>query len=185
MRIYHNSRKKEYRDPSGAEHAGTSVTLAIDIAECDARGAELEMWRDGEAREYLPMQQLGWDENGSRYGITMTLPAQTCLIWYRFLIKVMQDGEIRSLYYGNNEAGTGGWETLSPYKRELLDRYGSGNPVKDILDNPDAYLIGDYKKGMLIDYYNRWYGDENTEIVFEKADEIAGNNVYRIVSRTL
>lgn len=84
-----------------------------------------------------------------------------------------------------NEAGTGGWETLSPYKLELLDRYGIGNPVKDILDNPDAYLIGDYKKGMLIDYYNRWYGDENTEIVFEKADEVAGNNVYRIVSRTL
>ena len=118
MKIYHNSRKKEYRDPFGAVHAGTSVTLAIDIAECDVRGAELEMWRDGEAREYLPMQQLGWDENGSRYGITVTLPAQTCLIWYRFLIKVMQDGEIRSLYYGNNEANTGGEGRLG-YEGEI------------------------------------------------------------------
>ena len=118
MKIYHNSRKKEYRDPFGAVHAGTSVTLAIDIAECDVRGAELEMWRDGEAREYLPMQQLGWDENGSRYGITVTLPAQTCLLWYRFLIKVMQDGEIRSLYYGNNESNTGGEGRLG-YEGEI------------------------------------------------------------------
>lgn len=94
------------------------VTLAIDIAECDARGAELEMWRDGEAREYLPMQQLGWSDNGSRYGITLTLPAQPCLIWYRFLIKVMQDGEIRSLYYGNNEANTGGEGRLG-YEGEI------------------------------------------------------------------
>ena len=71
MNIYHDSRNKEYRDPFGAVRAGTSVTLALDIADCDVRGAELEMWRDGEARQYLAMQQLSWHETGSRYGVTL------------------------------------------------------------------------------------------------------------------
>ena len=108
MNIFHDSRNREYRDPFGAARAGTSVMLAIDIRDCDVRRVELEMWRDGEARQYLPMQQHSWNENGSRYFITFMLPDEGCLIWYRFLVRFMQDGETKTIYYGNNEACTGG-----------------------------------------------------------------------------
>jgi len=118
MKIYHDSRNREYRDPFGAVRAGTSVTLALDIADCDARGAEIEMWRDGEARAYLSMQQISWNSSGSRYGINLMMPDKPCLVWYRFLVKVMQDGEIKSLYYGNNEENTGGKGRLG-YEGEI------------------------------------------------------------------
>ena len=108
MRIYHDSRNREYRDPFGAAHAGTSVMLSLDIADCDIRGVELEMWRDGEARRYLPMQQHSWHETGNRYFVTFMLPDEGCLIWYRFLVRYAQYGEMKTICYGNNEACTGG-----------------------------------------------------------------------------
>ena len=80
MKIYHDSRNREYRDPFGAVRAGTSVTLALDIADCDVRGAEIEMWRDSEARAYLSMQQISWNSSGSRYGINLMMPDKPCLV---------------------------------------------------------------------------------------------------------
>jgi hypothetical protein len=81
-----------------------------------------------------------------------------------------------------NVSGTGGWETMTPYKLDFLANYGVSNPVKDLVDNPGVYYFGDSKKGKLREYLNKWYGSEDTEIVFEKVDEADGNGVYRVVS---
>ena len=81
-----------------------------------------------------------------------------------------------------NVSGTGGWETMTPYKLDFLATYGLTNPVSGLIDAPDVYYFGDSKKGKLREYLNKWYGSEGREIIFEKVDEVAGNGVYRVVS---
>ena len=81
-----------------------------------------------------------------------------------------------------NVSGTGGWETMTPYKLDFLATYGLTNPISGLIDNPDVYFFSDSKKGKLKKYYNKWYGTEDKEIIFEKVDEAAGNNIYRVVS---
>ena len=81
-----------------------------------------------------------------------------------------------------NVSGTGGWETMTPYKLDFLATYGLTNPVSGLIDAPDVYYFGDSKKGKLREYLNKWYGSEGREIIFEKVDEAAGNGVYRVVS---
>ena len=84
-----------------------------------------------------------------------------------------------------NVSGTGGWETMTPYKLGFLANYGITNPVRDLIDTPDTYFFGDSKKGKLKEYLNKWYGSEGKEIIFEKIDEVAGNGVYRVISAEL
>ena len=163
MDIYHNSRNKEYRDPFGAVRAGTSVTLALDIANCDVRGAELEMWRDGEARQYLAMQQLSWHETGSRYGVTLMMPDQPCLMWYRFLVKVMQGGEVKSLYYGSREEGTGGEGRLG-YEGEIAPYQITVYRASEV----PAW----YKDGIVYQIFpDRFYRDDDWRERVEKAND--------------
>ena len=81
-----------------------------------------------------------------------------------------------------NVSGTGGWETMTPYKLDFLANYGVSNPVKDLIDNPGVYYFGDSKKGKMKEYFNKWYAAEGKEIIFEKVDDAAGSNVYRVVS---
>ena len=163
MKIYHNTRNREYRDPFGAVRAGTSVTLALDIAECDVRGAELEMWRDGEARAYLAMQQISWNDSGSRYGITLRVPDQPCLMWYRFLVKVMQDGELKNLYYGNNEANTGGEGRLG-YEGEIAPYQITVYKASEV---PEWY-----RKGIVYQMFpDRFARDDDWRERVEKANE--------------
>lgn len=81
-----------------------------------------------------------------------------------------------------NVSGTGGWETMTPYKLDFLATYGLTNPVSGLIDAPDVYYFGDSKKGKLREYLNKWYSSEGREIIFEKVDEAAGNGVYRVVS---
>ena len=163
MKIYHDSRNKDYRDPFGAVHAGTSVMLALDVAECDVRGVELEMWRDGEARQYLPMQQHSWHETGSRYFITFMLPAEGALIWYRFLVRFMQDGQIKTAYYGNNEACTGG-----------EGRLGSEGEIApyQITAYKTSKVPAWYRDGIVYQIFpDRFARDEDWEERVEKANE--------------
>lgn len=82
-----------------------------------------------------------------------------------------------------NMADTGGWDTLSPYRLEALRKYGIYNPVKDLIDNPDALYVGDGKRKILTEYYNKWYGEKGKTISFEKVDEVDGTGIYRVVKR--
>ena len=81
-----------------------------------------------------------------------------------------------------NCTNTGGWEAMTPSRLSFLAKHGATNPVKDLIDNPDMLMFGKYKHSMLLEYYNKWYGGEGKEIVFEKVDEVDGAGIYRVIS---
>ncbi len=107
MYIFHDSRNNEYRDPFGALQAGTRVTLTVDVAECDVRNVEVEFWQDGEARQYIPMREKDGQDSVRRFTATFKVP-EAGLFWYRFRVAYLSDGVISRMWYGNNEACTGG-----------------------------------------------------------------------------
>ena len=80
-----------------------------------------------------------------------------------------------------NMADTGGWDTLSPYRLEALDKYGIYNPVKDLIDSPNALYVGDGKRKILTEYYNKWYCKKGEKVSFEKVDEVDGTGIYKVV----
>ena len=80
-----------------------------------------------------------------------------------------------------NMADTGGWDTMSPYRLEALGRYGIHNPVKDLIDNPGVLYVGDGKRKILTEYFNKWYCKEGESVQFEKVDEVDGTNIYKVV----
>ena len=82
-----------------------------------------------------------------------------------------------------NMADTGGWDTLSPYRLEALGRYGIQNPVKDLIDNPDVLYVGEGKRKILKEYFNKWYCDKGESVHFEKVDEVDGTGIYKVVKR--
>lgn len=82
----------------------------------------------------------------------------------------------------DNCTNTGGWETMTPSRLNFLAAHGVSNPVKDLIDAPNMYMFGKYKKDMLLEYYNKWYGSEDLKIDLEKADEVDGIDVYKVVS---
>lgn len=80
-----------------------------------------------------------------------------------------------------NMADTGGWDTMSPYRLEALGKYGIYNPIKDLINNPDALYVGNGKKKVLAEYFSKWYCRDGESVVFEKVDEVDGTNIYRIL----
>lgn len=86
-------------------------------------------------------------------------------------------------YAPENVTGTGGWETLSPYKLSQLERYGMTNPIKDLINSPNARLYGDAKIDKLTEYYNKWYGGEDHRVYLERTGEFNGNGIYRVIRK--
>ena len=82
-----------------------------------------------------------------------------------------------------NMADTGGWDTMSPYRLEALAEYGISNPVKDLIDSPNALYVGSGKKKALTEYFNKWYCKDGESVHFKKIDEVDGTAIYRIVKR--
>jgi len=82
----------------------------------------------------------------------------------------------------DNCTNTGGWEAMTPSRLRFLEAHGINNPVKDLIDNPDVLMFGKYKKDMLLEYYNKWYGSDDKNIQFEKVDEVSGIDIFKVVS---
>ena len=80
-----------------------------------------------------------------------------------------------------NEVSTGGWSTLSPYQMERLASFGMTNPVKDLINNDKAYFVGNARLDELREYYNKWYGDEDSTVEFILVDTVGGKKIWRIV----
>ena len=80
-----------------------------------------------------------------------------------------------------NPIGTGGWQTMTPYKIEQLESIGIKNPVTDLINNPNILFLGNYKIDELTEYYNKWHCEEGERIYFEKVDEVAGKSIYRVI----
>ena len=124
MNIYHNSRETEYRNPFGAAEAGSLVRLKLDISGetgeistlYDGSGeVMLRLWHDETGETLVPMnivaQSAGYlsSEQTLTFETEITMPEETGVLWYYFMIKV--NG--RTVYYGNNGNNTGGEGCMS------------------------------------------------------------------------
>ena len=76
----------------------------------------------------------------------------------------------------DNISWLGGWETNSAVGLHVLESWGITNPYRDMIDNPDVYLIdGDIK--LTLRYLQTYY-DENVTATLVK--KVGGLKVYRI-----
>lgn len=78
-----------------------------------------------------------------------------------------------------NVTGTGSWGVLSPYMMERLGEYGVTNPIRDLIDNENAYYVGNKYIKRLSEYYTKWYGGDGG-IVLEEAGDAGGYKVWRV-----
>lgn len=105
MNIIHNSWLEEYRQPFGAASVSSVCSISIDIIGSDNADVVLRLWKDDIGESLVEMKKDStYVGDADRYSVSMQLPADPCLVWYYFIIK--NNDEI--LYYGNNEAHTGG-----------------------------------------------------------------------------
>ena len=82
--------------------------------------------------------------------------------------------------FQQNALGFGSWGTKSPYLTEKLGKYGMNNTFGDLIDNDKAFVFENKKKDALTKYLNKWYSDENSEIVLEQVDVIDGHPLWRV-----
>ena len=81
MKIIHDSRKPEYREPFGAAQTGTKVSLAIKISDPAPESVRLMLWHGDDADiHYIEMSEKG----DGRYAASFPLPDEGCLVWYAF-----------------------------------------------------------------------------------------------------
>ncbi len=95
--MYHNSRNEDYRFPLGAVKAGERVRLRV-VAPENAERVFLRSWDGCEC--LVPMANIG----NNIYEATMRAPDAPGLWWYCFKAET----DTQTLWYGNNEAKTGG-----------------------------------------------------------------------------
>ena len=95
----HDSRQEFYREPFGAQPAGTQMTLRL---ECDEAVSKvlLRLWWDG--REIVHLMK---PERDGIYAAKFTLPLWAGLLWYYFVIH-LADGRV--VYYANAYDRLGG-----------------------------------------------------------------------------
>lgn len=58
MKVFHDSRSREYRAPYGAVTPGTAVTLAVDVSGASGASAMLRTWLDGEGERLYQMKKV-------------------------------------------------------------------------------------------------------------------------------
>ncbi len=105
MKIIHDSRQKEHREPFGAAEAGTKVSLSLYMEDEQPESVQLMLWRgEDPTPEYIEMK----DSGGGRFTAVITAPDEGCLLWYAFEIETESEDERQVFYYGNNEADLGG-----------------------------------------------------------------------------
>lgn len=83
-----------------------------------------------------------------------------------------------------NGFGTGGWDVMSPYSLDCLAEYGMYNPIKDLINNDNAYYIGNELVPELEQYYNDWYAGDKETIKMVKIDTIDNLSVWKVVKMT-
>ncbi len=102
MRLFHNSRRSEYRVPFGAVVAGTTVHLTLRVEDADARflKGEVRTWVDDRGEELIPMTL------GESNTLVATIDcSEPCILWYSFRV-TCTDGSM--LMVGARDGATGG-----------------------------------------------------------------------------
>ena len=131
MKILHDSRKAEYREPFGAAQTGTKVSLTIKINDPTPESVRLMLWHgDDPAVHYLEMSEK---EDG-RYTASFPVPDEGCLVWYAFEIETEREDERAVFYYGNNTENLGGEGRV-------------------YIDDPHRYQITVYKEAEVPEWY--------------------------------
>lgn len=94
MTMIHDSRRKKYRAPMGAQPCGTQIRLFL---ETDAPEAIVRFWIDGRAYLYSMKPARGGFE------FKFTLPEKPCVVWYYFICGGMFFGNARDDLGGMGE----------------------------------------------------------------------------------
>lgn len=81
---------------------------------------------------------------------------------------------------GGNIIGTGSWGSMSPYVLDKMARYGIRNPIKDLIDSDSALYVGTSMRDSLTEYYNKWYGDEEHQIVMVQQEGPEGYSLWKV-----
>ena len=81
-----------------------------------------------------------------------------------------------------NVIGAGSWGTLSPYVLDKMLKYDVSNPISGLIDNDNAYYVGNSNIDNLNEYYNKWYGNEHKTIKLIKISSVEGMTIWKVVS---
>ena len=110
MRVYHNTRSRQHRDPYGAVKAGTAVSLSLDVYDAPEATCTCRLWIDGKGEMLVPMARS--QRGGSQRFSCMLTPKEPDIVWYSFLIRC--NG--RKYRYGAQRGRTGGEGTIYDYE---------------------------------------------------------------------
>ncbi len=85
----------------------------------------------------------------------------------------------------DNYTSLGGWTSKSPYKKDMLKKYGVNRFMQDTIDNQRvlyAFKSDEETIKFRQDYFNRHYADEGEEIVYNLIDEVDGYRIYSLIT---
>ena len=131
MKIIHNSRKAEYREPFGAAKTGTKVSLTIKISDPAPESVRLMLWHGDDPTVYYKEMQ---ENEAGIFTATFSLPEEGCLVWYAFEIETEHEDDRAVVYYGNNTEDLGGEGRV-------------------YIDDPHRYQITVYKEAEVPEWY--------------------------------
>jgi hypothetical protein len=101
--IFHDSHSLFYREPFGARPIKGKLRLSVETRGEEPAEVLLRLWQDGGERIF-PMARKKTPADKSVWQVEITLPATPCLVWYHFVIRLLD----RTVYYGNNPEQLGG-----------------------------------------------------------------------------
>ena len=131
MKILHDSRLKQYREPFGAAEAGTKVSLSLYIEDEQPESVQLMLWHGEDTNpQFIEMK----DNGDGRFSAVITVPDEGCLLWYAFEIETESEDDRQVFYYGNNQDDLG----------------GEGSVYKD---DPHRYQISVFRKAEVPEWY--------------------------------
>ena len=134
MKILHDSRQKQYRDPFGAVEAGTKVSLSLYMEDGQPESVRLLLWHgEDTSPRYIDMKETA-AEDGLRYSAEIAAPDEGCLLWYAFEIETEREDGRQVFYYGNNADDLGGEGRV-------------------YIDDPHRYQITVYKQAKVPEWY--------------------------------
>lgn len=100
VRLLHDSRNSEYRQPVGARQAGVTVTLRLRVLSGEPDRVFLRLWWANAEQRF----EMTAPEGDGLFEYVLKLPDQPGLMWYYFVVEA--DGKV--VYYGNAYDRLGG-----------------------------------------------------------------------------
>lgn len=107
MRVYHDSRRIEFRSPFGAVTIGQTVRLRLDVRDDPGAICVCHFWREGSSEKAIEMAREQRDDF-LLFSCSVS-PESADIFWYSFII-TGSDGQVR--YYGVRDGRSGGEGTL-------------------------------------------------------------------------